>query len=216
MLTVRTFEFNMLPVNTYLVWDQTLQAVIIDPGCYYPSESDQLLQAVTDNNLTVKHILNTHLHFDHIFGNPDAERLFGVRAKASMLDMPWLLDISRRVGVFGIRYDKTVPPILPENNLKDGDTISFGDTILEVLALPGHSPGGLGFYSRKDSVLFSGDSLFQGSIGRTDFPDSDHNALIDAIRSSLLPLPEDTVVYTGHGPATTIGFEKRYNPYIQA
>lgn len=216
MLKVQEFEFNMLPVNTFVIYDETLEAAIIDPGCYFPGEAQQLKEFVETNRLTVKYILNTHLHFDHIFGNPDAEDMFGLRAKASSRDSQWLQEIGQRVGRFGIRYSRTVRPIMPENIIDEGDIIRFGNTEIEIFSVPGHSPGSLVFYSRKDGILFSGDALFQGSIGRTDFEDGDPAALPVAIREKLFTLPDSTAVYPGHGPATTIGMEKRYNPYIQA
>ncbi len=211
-MKIKQFQFNDISVNTYIVWDsQTLDAVIIDPGCYYPQEEQTLKQFVEDNKLSINHILNTHLHFDHIFGNNFAEETFGVAAKAHNADMPWLLQIGRRLASFGIQYNKSVNPIKPENFLQEGDTVSFGRHTFNILHIPGHSPGSLVYYCKEENILFCGDVLFKGSLGRYDFADSDGAALVQGIRQKLFTLPDNTVVYSGHGPSTTIGIEKVYN-----
>lgn len=214
MISIKDFQFNMLPVNTYVVWDETKEAVVIDPGCYYPDEGQQLCSFIRRSGLSVRHLLNTHLHFDHIYGNPIVENEFGVFAEGNGADMPWLTDIRKRLAAFGIHSDITINPIKPENQLEEGDTIEFGNTTFQVLQVPGHSPGSVVFYCKEDSVLFTGDVIFQGSIGRTDFPDGNHNALIAGIRNKLMTLPDNTVILPGHGPSTTIGDERKYNPYI--
>lgn len=211
-MKIKQFQFNDISVNTYVVWDsQTLEAIIIDPGCYYPAEEQALKQFTEENRLTVKHILNTHLHFDHIFGNNFAEQTFGLEAKAHDADMPWLLQISKRLASFGIRYDKSVNPIKPENVLHEGDVIRFGRHTFQILHIPGHSPGSLVYYCKEENILFCGDVLFKGSLGRYDFADSNGTALVQGIRQKLFTLPDNTVVYSGHGPSTTIGIEKVYN-----
>lgn len=211
-MKIKQFQFNDISVNTYIVWDsQTLDAVIIDPGCYYPQEEQILKQFVEDNKLNINHILNTHLHFDHIFGNNFAEETFGVAAKAHNADMPWLLQIGRRLASFGIQYNKSVNPIKPENFLQEGDSVSFGRHTFNILHIPGHSPGSLVYYCKEENILFCGDVLFKGSLGRYDFADSNGTALVQGIRQKLFTLPDNTVVYSGHGPSTTIGIEKVYN-----
>lgn len=214
MISIKDFQFNMLPVNTYVVWDETKEAVVIDPGCYYPEEGELLCTFIRSNGLNVKHLLNTHLHFDHIYGNPIVENEFGVLAEANGADMPWLTGIRQRLAAFGIHCNVTINPIQPENILKEGDTIAFGNTVFQVLQVPGHSPGSVVFYSRTDGVLFTGDVIFQGSIGRTDFQDGNHEDLISGIRNKLMTLPDNTVIYPGHGPSTSIGYERNHNPYI--
>ena len=211
-MIIKQFQFNDISVNTYIVWDsQTLDAVIIDPGCYYPQEEQALKQFVEDNKLSINHILNTHLHFDHIFGNNFAEETFGVAAKAHNADMPWLQQIGKRLASFGIQYNKSVNPIKPENFLQEGDVIRFGRHTFQILHIPGHSPGSLVYYCKEENTLFCGDVLFKGSLGRYDFADSNGTALVQGIRQKLFTLPDNTIVYSGHGPSTTIGTEKVYN-----
>ncbi|MCQ2065938.1 MAG: MBL fold metallo-hydrolase [Bacteroidaceae bacterium] len=209
-MNVKCFEFNFLPVNTYVVWDETLEAAVIDPGCFYDGESDALKDFISSNSLKVRHLLNTHLHFDHVLGNTFVEETYGIRAQANDADDPWIRFMARKMAAFGIRYEGHVSPIAPENVLKEGDTVTFGGTMLNVMQVPGHSPGSIVFYNRREDTVFTGDVLFQGSIGRADFADSDPQALIRGIREKLLVLPDRTVVYPGHGPATTIGSEKPY------
>lgn len=208
MMQVKCMEFNFLPVNTYIVWDETGEAAVIDPGCFYPGETEQLAAFIRDNGLDVKLLLNTHLHFDHVFGNTFVEETYRVKAHANDLDMPWIKSMSRRLAVFGINYEGQVSPILPENVLREGDTVSFGNTTFHVLHVPGHSPGSIVFLNREQGCVFTGDVIFQGSYGRTDFPDGNHEALMTGIRTKLLTLPESTTVYPGHGPATDIKHEK--------
>ena len=210
MIEVKCFEFNFLPVNTYVVWDETNEAAIIDPGCFYPGETETLAAFVRDNNLKVKLLLNTHLHFDHVFGNSFVEDTYGVKAHANDLDMPWIKTMDAKMAVFGIRFEGHVNPIEPENILNEGDSVRFGITTFDVLHIPGHSPGSLVFHCKEQNCVFTGDVIFQGSYGRTDFPDGNHEALMTGIKTKLLTMPDDTIVYPGHGPATTIKHEKNY------
>ena len=140
MIEVKCFEFNFLPVNTYVVWDETNEAAIIDPGCFYPGETETLAAFVRDNNLSVKLLLNTHLHFDHVFGNTFVEETYHIKARANDLDMPWIKTMGARMAVFGINYDGHVNPIEPENVLNEGDTVSFGNTTLHVTRPRGRAP----------------------------------------------------------------------------
>lgn len=208
MMQVKCFEFNFLPVNTYVIWDETDEAAIIDPGCFYPEESKTLATFIKDNNLKVKLLLNTHLHFDHVFGNSFVEDTYGVKAHANDLDMPWIKTMDARLSVFGIHFEGHVNPIEPENVLNENDSVCFGNTTLHVLHIPGHSPGSLVFWNKEQNCLFTGDVIFQGSYGRTDFPDGNHDALMNGIRTKLLTMPDETVVYPGHGPATSIKHER--------
>lgn len=214
MISIRTFQFNILQVNTYVVWDETGEAAVIDPGCMYKGEDETLCAFIRDNQLTPVLLLNTHLHFDHVFGNPIVEKTFGLKAKAHKADLPWLTTLPQKIGVLGIAVDKVVNSIEHDNFIDESDVLQFGNTSFEVLQVPGHSPGSLAFLCRSQKTVFTGDALFRGSIGRTDFEDSDGPALIDNINSKLMSLPDDTVVLPGHGPSSTIGFERSNNPYL--
>ncbi len=212
-MELKTFIFNPIQVNCYLMWDSTGEAVLIDCGCIYAHEKAELKRFISENKLHLKHYLNTHLHFDHIFGNPFVMKEFGIGAEANDKDLPWALSISERVSRFGMCYDEEIPPLA--RVLNDGDDIHFGHSSIKAIAVPGHSPGSLAYYLPDENMLFSGDALFHGSIGRTDFPDSNHRALIDNIKEKLLTLPDCTVVYPGHDRSTTIGYEKEYNMFLR-
>ncbi len=213
MMTIKRYEFNMLPVNTYIVWDDTREAVVIDAGCYYEPEKRALRDYVTSNGLTLKHLLCTHLHFDHIFGNPFMLSEFGLRGEAHEADLPWLEQMQQRMSRFGIT--KCDPPVALKGFIDEGDTIRFGSHQFSIFHVPGHSPGSLAFYCAEEKALFTGDALFAGSIGRTDLEGGGtERQLIEGIRQKLLTLPDDTIVYPGHGPSTTIGREKLQNIYL--
>lgn len=214
MISIKTFQFNILQVNTYVVWDETGEAAVIDPGCMYRGESEMLCSFIRDNGIKPRLLLNTHLHFDHVFGNPVIGEAFGLKAKAHKADLPWLTTLPQKIGVLGLSVEKVVDSIEPENFIDESSVMEFGNTEFEVLHIPGHSPGSLAFYCRKEKTVFTGDALFRGSIGRTDFEDSDGPALISSINSKLMPMPDDTVVLPGHGPSSTIGFERNNNPYL--
>lgn len=212
-LTIKRFEFNMFSENCYVVSDHTAQAVIIDAGCYFPQEQQALEDYITGHGLQVTHLLNTHLHLDHVFGNPFVKRRFGLSAEASHLDRPLLEKLSEQCRMFG--FEPNEAPVAPGADLHDGDIIRFGESELHAIHLPGHSPGGMAFYHPSGGSLFSGDSLFCGSIGRTDLEGGDYHTLIQSLRTRLLTLPDETTVYPGHGPQTRIGVEKRQNSYLQ-
>ena len=212
-MNIKIFVVNPIQVNCYLLWDDTDEAVLIDCGAWSDEERQRIKLFVQSQGLTIKHYLNTHLHFDHIFGNAYVEEAFGVKAEASDKDWSWAQSIAERVARFGIRYEETVPSL--GRILNDCDEIVFGNQTIEVIAVPGHSPGSLAFHIPEQKVVFTGDALFCQSIGRTDFPDSNHQQLITAIRERLFTLPDDTVVYPGHSEKTTIGFEKSYNMYVR-
>ena len=212
-MELRTFVVNPVQVNCYLLWDETKEAVLIDCGAWFPHEREKIREFIAANGLQLKHHLNTHLHFDHIFGNAFVEETFGVKAEANDADWPWAENIGERVARFGIRYEEKVPPL--GSVLNDGDEIFFGNQRIVAIAVPGHSPGSLAYHIPEHKKLFSGDALFRGSIGRTDFADSNHRQLIMGIREKLLTLPDDTTVYPGHDRETTIRFEKHSNMYIQ-
>lgn len=212
-MNIKRFTFNPVDVNCYLVWDDTKEAVLIDCGAFKPAECDQLKVFIEHYGLTLKHHLNTHLHFDHIFGNPFIEETFGVKAEASDKDWKWAENLRERLARFSIKYDKVIPPL--GRVLGDGDEIIFGTHRIVAIAVPGHSQGSLAYYIPDEGVLFSGDALFQGSIGRTDFDDSNHQQLVTSIKERLFTLPDETIVYPGHEAETKIGYEKRYNMFLK-
>ena len=206
-MRIKRFEFNMFPVNTYVLWDETKEAVIIDPGCFYEEEK-QILK-----DLTVKHLLNTHLHLDHIFGNPFVEKEFNISPSANKADEFWIEEAPKQSRLFG--FELKEKPISIQHYLYDGDVVTFGNNLLDVIHVPGHSPGSIVFYNKTEHCMFSGDVLFQGSIGRADLKGGNFDELIEHTCSRLLVLPEQTVVYPGHGPSTTIGNEKKNNPFFR-
>ncbi len=212
-MQIKTFVVNPIQVNCYLLWDDTNEAVLIDCGAWSNEERERIRLFIQSQGLKLKHYLNTHLHFDHIFGNAWVEETFNIKAQASDKDWSWAENIAERVARFGIRYEDKVPAL--GRILSDGDEILFGNQKIQVIAVPGHSSGSVAYHIPQQKVVFTGDALFRESIGRTDFPDSNHMELITAIREKLLTLPEDTIVYPGHSEKSTIGFEKRYNIYVR-
>lgn len=212
-MKVKAFICNMLHENCYVVYDETSrEAAIIDPGFYWDDEKMLLANYVSDNGLQVKYLLCTHLHFDHIFGTTFVEDTYGVKLGASLYDASWIDNFASSAARFGIRPNGMPRPV--GQPLHDGDMLYLGESTLECIATPGHSAGGLCFYAKQEGYLFAGDTLFQGSIGRTDFADGDYAQLISSIQKRLLTLPAETIVFPGHGDTTTIGDEMMYNPYI--
>lgn len=203
----------MFPENCYVIWDETHEAAIIDPGCYYEDECTGLREFIDSNNLKVKLLLNTHLHLDHICGNPYVERTWGVKSWAHEADLFWVEEAPKQSRMFGFKLPEMPAP--PTNHIHDGDIISFGTTRLEAIHVPGHSPGSVVFYCAAAHCMFSGDVLFQGSIGRADLAGGNFDTLIDSICSRLFVLPDETLVYPGHGASTTIGTEKAENPFFR-
>jgi hydroxyacylglutathione hydrolase len=211
-MIIKQFVFSPFQENTYVVYADNLEAMIIDPGCYQPSEEKKLQEFVESNGLIVKHLVNTHLHLDHTFGNVFVEETWGVRTAAHIGDDYWLKDMTGQCRKFGMEPLRPAPSI--GIILKEGDRILLGTESFEVLEVPGHSPGCIALYNAARHCLFSGDSLFYGSIGRTDFPGGDYQQLIQGIQEKLLTLPDETAVYPGHGPFTSIGNERSSNPFL--
>jgi len=211
-MTIKTFTFNPIQENTYLVYDETNEAVVIDAGCVSEIEKRALKNYIENNNLTLKRVLNTHLHFDHQFGNKFLFTTYGIKPEAGKEDEYLLENVIAQTRSFGMAVDEEAQSI--GSYITDNQEIKFGNTTLVALHVPGHSPGHMAFYDQKDGILFAGDVLFRGSIGRTDLPKGDYATLILSITNKLLPLPDSTVVYSGHGPSTTIGFERKNNPFL--
>ncbi len=213
MMNIKTFEFNPISENTYVVYDETNECVIIDAGCFFPEEKNELLDFILDNDLIVKHLLNTHLHFDHVFGNKFVLDQFGLKAFANDKDLFLLEAMPAQMRMFGFRDAEEAPEV--GTIINENDIIEFGNQKFVVLAVPGHSPGSVAFYSENGECVFVGDALFRGSIGRTDLAGGSQSQLIESIRTRLLTLAPDTVVYPGHGPKTSIREEKKSNPFLQ-
>ena len=212
-MKIKTFEFNPLGVNTYVLYDKTGECVVIDASCFFPDERELLLNFILDNNLVVKHLLNTHLHFDHVFGVNFMASQFGLKLQVHPDDVFLLDNLPQQLQMFGFNTNVDYTPEIG-NYLKENDIISFGEQQLKVLHVPGHSPGSIVFYNEKEKFAVVGDVLFNGSIGRTDLPGGNFDQLIEGIRTKLFRLPDDTEIYSGHGPKTTIGQEKKYNPFV--
>jgi len=212
MITVKTFEFNPFAENTYLLYDDTKEAVLIDCGCMTAVEERQLSEFIAQNELVLKRLLCTHLHFDHIVGNSYINACYGIKPEAHRKEIEKVPSIKEQLRHFKVRYpckDTAIDKCLVGN-----ESITFGASELATLLVPGHSPGSLCFYSRKDGFIVVGDTLFRGSIGRTDLWGGDYDMLVSAIRQKILTLPEETIVYPGHGPMTTVYNEKIVNPFL--
>lgn len=212
MLNIKTFVFNPFMENTFVLYDETKEAVIIDCGCLYETERNELKKFISDNSLTVKYLLNSHLHLDHQFGNAWAAAEYGTLPRAHRNDEKLIDNLTSQAMIFGI--PERVESQKLGAYIAENEEIRFGNTTLSTIFVPGHSAGSLCFYSAKDNVLISGDALFAGSIGRTDLPGGDFDLLTNGIRRKLFVLPPQTVVYPGHGPATTIGREIQSNPFF--
>lgn len=212
-MKVKTFVCNMLHENCYVVYDeQSHEAAVIDPGMYWDEEKRRFSKFIEENGLHVKYLLCTHLHFDHIFGTTFIEDTYGLRVSASLEDSAWITNFAQTVARFGITPNAMPRPV--GHPLHEGSILTLGTETLRCIATPGHSAGGMCFYAEESGILFAGDTLFQGSIGRTDFADGSYAQLIQSIQKQLLILPEATIVYPGHGDPTSIGDEAQYNPYL--
>lgn len=213
MIHQQTFVFNALSENTYVLWDDTRQAVILDPGCANAVERNELKNFIERKSLQVVGLLNTHGHVDHVLGNAFVARTFGVVLQFPADDLPVLRAAAFYAPHYGFPdYEELLPEIL----LREGDVVRFGASELEVLLVPGHAPGHVAFVSRTENLCFSGDVLFRGSIGRADLPGGDYETLMRSIRSKLLPLGDAVRVFPGHGPETSIGLERQTNPFLLA
>jgi hydroxyacylglutathione hydrolase len=185
--------------------EKTREAVVIDPG----GDADRILMTLAKMKLKVKYIINTHGHFDHVSGNGQMKEATNVDILIHPLDAPMLGMLSSNAAIFGISVDNS-PSC--DRTIEEGDVVSFGKLSLEVIHTPGHTPGGISLYA--DGIVFVGDTLFAGSIGRTDFPGGDFDTLISSIQKKLFVLDDTVRVFSGHGPETTIGRERRHNPFV--
>ena len=211
MATVQSFVNNPYQENTYLLFDETGECAIIDPGMYTSAEQNAVVAFIKDNNLKPVLLLNTHCHIDHVLGNKFVFDQYGLKPQFHEGESAVLGAVIAYAPSMGIRYE---PSPLPDTYLPETGTVKFGNTELQLIFAPGHSPAHLCFYDKEANILIGGDVLFRNSIGRTDLPGGNYSTLIKNIEEKLFLLPDDCTVYPGHGPETTIGYEKQTNPYL--
>lgn len=213
MITVEQITFNPFQENTFIIHDETKEALVVDPGCYYPEEKQRFKDYITTNGLDLKGIISTHSHLDHVFGNHFVMSEFNVGLTIHKEDLQTLKMQSKTCEMYGIPNVDLSPE--PTQFIKEGEQIKFGKSVLDVVFVPGHAPGHIAFISHKDKFIINGDCLFNGSIGRTDLPGGSMEQLLTSIRTQIFTLPDDYTVYCGHGPSTTVGFEKNNNPFLK-
>lgn len=212
-MQIAIFQFSLFGINTYLIFDpESKECVIIDPGMSNPEEEKAIENFIAEKGLTLTQIINTHLHIDHVAGIPYLREKYGVPVLAHEGDKMLGLKIGHQAAAFGLNMD--LGEIEISEYLKPGDKIKVGSGELEVIEVPGHSKGSIALYDKAGGYLITGDALFKGSIGRTDLPGGDYRELINSIESRLLTLPDSTVIFPGHGPSSTIGEEKKSNPFL--
>ena len=211
MITIKTFVFGPFQENTYLLFDETKECIIVDPGCYDNRECLQLADFISDNKLKPVKLVNTHCHLDHVFGNGFIADTFSLKPEISKQEKPVLDSYLISAKQYGF---EAAPSPQPVAYLSEGDKITFGNSTLEIFFTPGHSPGSITLYSPAQKFMIAGDVLFFGSIGRTDLPGGNFETLISSIKNKLFSLGDDYTVYCGHGPSTTIGHERLNNPFL--
>ena len=210
MIAIQSFVFNAFQENTYIIFDETKECVVVDPGCYDDDEKKELSDYILDHQLKVRMLLNTHCHIDHILGNEFVKQKYNTKLYIHQTE-EFVLNAQK---IFAPHYGfNRYQEAKPDGYLVEGDVVEFGLQKFAVLFVPGHSPGHIAFYNEKEKVVLAGDVLFQNSVGRTDLPGGNHNTLIDSIHKKLFTLPDEVTVYPGHGGETTIGVEKRTNPF---
>ncbi|WP_340114480.1 MBL fold metallo-hydrolase [Maribellus mangrovi] len=211
MIRVEKFMVNPLGENSYVLSDETGECIFIDPGFYFQEEHDEIKTYIADKKLKPVKITNTHCHFDHIMGVEFIRQEYNLPFHGHPDDAFLIERAATQAQSFGMEMS-SVSPL--DHHFQKGDKVKFGNSELEIIHVPGHSPGHVVFYSAEDNFIIAGDVLFYGSIGRTDLPGGDYNTLISGIKTKLFKLPDDTKVYSGHGPETTLGFEKNSNPFL--
>jgi hydroxyacylglutathione hydrolase len=212
MLTVKAFEFNPVQENTYVLFNEKDACCIIDPGCYFGNERTALQEFIEQQSLTPRLLLNTHCHLDHVFGNKFVYETWDLPLHLHEKEQPVLARAPEAGLLWGMPFENYRAELV---FLTPGKQVAVGEDGLTILFLPGHSPGSVGFYSKDQGFIIGGDVLFRGSIGRTDLPGGDHDTLLRSIREQLWTLPDETIVYPGHGEPTTIGWERAHNPFLK-
>ena len=213
MIKVKSFVFNMFGENTYLLWNpETKEATIIDPGMYNTAEEHALDSFIEENGLSVGQLINTHMHLDHIIGDNYVKRHYNVKSAAGSADAFFGEKALTQARMFGMPFEPE--PVSIDIELTDNQHIDICSETATIFSVPGHSPGSIAVYLPKSKCVFTGDVLFESSIGRTDLVGGNHATLLRSIKEKLFTLPDDTKVYPGHGAPTTIGYEKLHNPYV--
>lgn len=211
---IYSFTNNPFQENTYILYDDSQEAILIDCGAFNATEEQAIATFVEMQQLKVVKLVHTHLHLDHIFGYRWSSDAFGLLTHAPKEDEFLLEEFESICNNYGVDVSNKIPPKVG-TYISEKDSITFGDTTLEILHVPGHTPGHLCFFEPQSRNLIAGDCLFRQSIGRTDFPYGSHEQLVEGIQTKLLPLGDDVAVHSGHGPSTTIGWERQYNPFLQ-
>ena len=212
MFHLQTFEFSPIQENTYLLYNEHNDCIIIDPGCYFEEEREMLASFIQSKNLNPVLLLNTHCHLDHVFGNKFVAEKYGLIPHVHPLEKK-LLEYAPTSGlIYNLPFDNYTGELA---YIDEGSILKVGEDELVAIFTPGHSPGSLSFFCKKQLFIISGDVLFQRSIGRTDLPGGDHATLIRSIKEKLMILPDETVVHSGHGPSTTVIAERNGNPYLK-
>jgi len=211
MISIKSFTFNPFQENTYLLYDESNECLIIDPGCYDDSERNLLTSFIEQNNLKPVKLLNTHCHIDHVFSNKFIAEKYALGLEMHEKDLGVLHSLMSVAHLYNLNAE---PSPEPSVLLEEGDVIKFGNSHLDILFTPGHSPGSICFVCKEQQFIIAGDVLFHGSIGRTDLPGGHHQSLINSIKQKLFPLGDNFIVHSGHGPETNIGFEKENNPFL--
>lgn len=211
MITVKTFICNPFHENTYILYDETGECVIVDAGCYTPDEQESIDSFIAGNNLRPVKLLNTHGHIDHIAGIEYLSKKYKIKLYMHADDVD---NINRSVAMGAAWGFNIQVPSCEVNFVEGNDNVTFGNSTLKVIALPGHTKGGVGYYNAEQKIIMVGDTLFRGSIGRTDLPGGDYETIIRSIIKNLLPLGDEVRYYSGHGESSTLGHERRYNPFV--
>ncbi|MFP4448448.1 MAG: MBL fold metallo-hydrolase [Bacteroidales bacterium] len=211
MITIKTFVFNPFQENTYVISDDTGKCIVLDPGCYFENEQNDIRNYIKQNNLTPENIVYTHGHIDHVIGTNFLKNAFSLKAIMHKEDIEILRSSSEFAESIGLDMDQ---PSDPESYITENERITIGNTHFNVYHAPGHSPGSIILHNAEEKILFSGDVLFRKGIGRSDLPGGDYDTLINSIKEKILNLDEDTTVYPGHGETTTIFGEKNQNPFL--
>ncbi len=213
MITVKSFTFNAIQENTYVLYDASKECIIIDAGCYSKQEQQILTNFISSENLKVVKLVNTHCHIDHVLGNAFVKQTYQVPSYMHASEEAVLRAVPLYAPMYGfMAYQPSEPDIFIDQT----QNLTFGNTSLAILFVPGHSVGHLAFYSKEDKFCISGDVLFYGSVGRTDLPGGNTQQLMQSIREVMYKLPDDTTIYSGHGQTTTIGREKKHNAFCRA